>query len=140
MPKIGGRRYRASPAAFGHTPRAAVSRRSGAVPLARAAVLAHEPSPGVGSLAAHRERESLPETHSAYDVAGDIRVRWHQLQCRRGACGSCSGTGSFSSVARGGTETPPTDGTYRHRVRSPFPLEPSKVPPWLIDLQCHVPR
>jgi hypothetical protein len=126
MPKIGGRGYRASPAAFVHTTRAAVSRCSGAVPFAHAAVLAHEPPPGVGSLVAHHERESWPEMHSAHDVASGIRVRWHQLQRRGGACGSSSGTDRFSSLARGGTETSPTDGTYLHDVRTPFPLEHPK--------------
>jgi len=50
MSKIGGCGYRTSPAAFVHTAGRAVSRRSGAVPLAHLTVPAHEPPSEMGSL------------------------------------------------------------------------------------------
>jgi hypothetical protein len=77
----------------------------------------------VGPISAHREREPRPETHRAHDLAGVLRVRWHQLQGCGGACGIVSGTDRRASLAVGGTETSPIDGTYRRAVRNPFPLE-----------------
>ena len=77
----------------------------------------------MGSLFAHRERESQPGAHSAHDATGVVRVRWHQFQRRGGACGIFIGTDGYSPVAGGGTETPPTDGTYLSGVRNLFPSE-----------------
>lgn len=143
MMMIGGCGYRTSPAAFVHNARPTVSRSSRVVPLAHVALLAHEPSSGVGPVFAHRERESQPPTHSAHDVAGVIVwVTWHhQFQRRGGACGVVSGTDGRSSLAPGGTETPPTDGAYRRGVRNPFLFRTIHVRyPWLIKFPWLVPR
>ena len=78
----------------------------------------------MGPIFAHREREHQPETHRAHDLARVLRVGWHQLQGRGGACGISSGSDRSASMALGGTETPSIDGTYRRAVRNPFfPLE-----------------
>ncbi len=134
--EIGGCGYRTSPATFVHTAGTAVSRRAGVVPLAYIAVFTDEPSTEVGSLFAHRERESQPKAHCSHDHPGVLRVRWYQLQVRGGACGIFSRTDKCSSVARGGTETSPIDGTYRRVVRIRLLWNIYSATHWLINLSA----